>query len=106
MNGVGQGYFYTDPNDPNAQQKAKLAAALQNRIYNPQQAYSGIADAGSSIANAAAYQNIQNQNDPAVTSLAQRMGISPSDAASLLKPSAMSKAGNWLGSLFGMGGGS
>lgn len=110
MSSSGAGYFMAGQNGDQSQltPQQKMAMALMggDKAYNPQQANSGIANAGSSLAGAMAMQNMQQQaagNSQQGQIIQQRYGMSPTQAAQVMNPNSGGFGG--LGGLFNMGGG-
>jgi|SRR6185312_1905445 len=70
-------------------------------------ANSGLANAGNSILGAMVAKNMQGQISPAAQAMVQRGQVgSLGQANSILNPSFMDRAGNYVSNLFGLGGGS
>jgi hypothetical protein len=97
----GPGFFYSDEQSPEltAQQRMAMALTQGQKPYNPNQAYSGIADAGQSLAGAMAYNKYADDKKWAA------QGISPVQITPRAGTTGLSRAGDWASKLFSFGGG-
>jgi hypothetical protein len=101
----GPGYFYGNKPDAAETQRRQLAQALMGKATDPSTPYAGLANIGSDVSGAYASKRLfDGANDPAAQAMATRTGMSNSDAYGLLNPSLASRAGDWFGNLFSMGG--